>query len=88
MGSSVKNQYDQYLNKAIQELTNRDKFTKDQFFVVVKDNGKLVTVTRKQDGATHEFKRATEWPLAQEFINNLTGAQLNDLFQGRKEKKK
>lgn len=84
----MKNQYDQYLNKVTQEMAMRWKVGTDLFSVVVKDNGKLVTVTRKQDGVSHEFKRSMEWSRAQEFMDSLTGAQLNDLFQVRKEKKK
>lgn len=76
------------MNDAIQELENRAKITPDMFDVAVFDHGKLVTITRKLDSAVHEYRRATEWPRATEFMNNLSGAQLNDVFPVERKKKK
>jgi len=78
-------QYDKYLDKALQELNVRSKFTPEQFEISVSDGGKLVSVRRLSDDAYHEYKRATDWPRALEFMNSLTGAQLNEIFpKGRK----
>ena len=81
----MNNQYDKYLDKVLQELNARSKFTPDQFEITVYDGGKVVSVIRKSDGAVHEYKRATDWPRAMEFMNSLTGAQLNEIFpRGKK----
>ena len=76
----MNNQYDKYLDKVLQELNARSKFTPDQFEITVSDDGKLVSILRKSDGAVHEYKRATDWPRAAEFMDSLTGAQLNEVF--------
>ena len=79
---------DKYLNEALAELDRRAKFTLDMFEVSVENDGKLVSVTRKSDGAVHQYERTTPWPRAREFMNSLTDAQLNDVFPNDRKKKK
>ena len=69
-----------FLDQILKDLNNRSKILRDEFEVLITDEGRLVTIIRKEDNATKEFKRATAWPRAQEFMNNLLPAQLNDNF--------
>ena len=78
-----------FLDVAIQENNLREKILKEDFDVSIVNQGRLVTITRKRDGLVKEFHRGTPWPRAQEFMDNLTGAQLNDNFpKPRKQKGK
>ena len=76
-----------FLDLAIQQNNLRAKILPEDFVVSILNEGRSVSVMRKHDGAVKEFKRSTAWPRAQEFMDNLTGAQLNDNFPEPRKKK-
>ena len=76
-----------FLDLGIQENNLRAKILREDFVVSILNEGRLVSIMRKNDGAIKEFNRATAWPRAQEFMDNLTGAQLNDNFPKPRKKK-
>jgi hypothetical protein len=68
------------MDKMSKENERRDKIPRSDYTVIIKDSGKYVSVMRNRDRLVKEFNRTTEWPVAQEVMDNLTPAQLSDMF--------
>ena len=87
MNATEKKKEPSFLDLAIQENNLRAKILPEDFVVSILNEGRLVSIMRKNDKSIKEFNRATSWPRAQEFMDNLTGAQLNDNFPKPRKKK-